>query len=230
MNITFQKGMTLIELTVVLLILIALAGLALPYVSGTSSKALCDATDVSMANIKKAIMNGYYLDMLGRFPQDLDSLTPSTGSERYNLHFLFSKSSLGARTHKSFDPDSATGWRSGGYLQGSIMLDSDMTGNFGNATYTEPLKQNHLVAIDSWGRPFTIQIDSQASGTCTNWGITTTENFCARLVSAGRGSGLGLTNADIDTTIAGHKQNDDRLLYLNVPTPATDINITCGDY
>jgi len=48
--------MTLIELRVVMLILIALAGLALPYVSGTTSKALCDATNVSMANIKKVIM------------------------------------------------------------------------------------------------------------------------------------------------------------------------------
>ena len=40
-----QCGVTLLELTVVLLILIALAGLAVPYVGGTAGKALCDADD-----------------------------------------------------------------------------------------------------------------------------------------------------------------------------------------
>jgi len=230
-----QKGVTLLELTVVLLILIALAGLAIPYIGGTSSKVLCDATDVSMANIKKAIMDGYYLDTLGRFPQDLAGLTANAtfASRDYNLHYLFSDRNIGGgRIHKSFDPDSATGWRSGGYLQNGVVLANDL-GGFS-------LLAGHIAAMDSWGRPFVIQVVNNAN--CIDsgeWGITTNEDFCARLVSAGSGSGVGLANGDIDTQILDdsgtatvqeqHRQNDDRILYLNVPTPAADINPSCGD-
>jgi len=228
----YQKGMTLIELTVVLLILIALAGLALPYMGGTSSKALCNATDVSMANIKKVIMNGYYLDTLGKFPQNLDGLSVATGgvSVEYNLHYLFSQKNLvGDRVHKAFDPDSAIGWRDGGYLQNGLVLKSDKTtGNFDDSDYTDPLKEDHIVVIDSWGRPIVIQVEIQAGGTCPNWGISTTESHCTRLVSAGQGSGLSSDEASIDTKIAEHRGGDDRVLYLNVPTPADDINPSCG--
>jgi len=238
-----QKGVTLLELTVVLLILIALAGLAIPYIGGTSRKVLCDATDVSMANIKKAIMDRYYLDTLGRFPQDLDGLTANAtfASRDYNLHYLFSDRNIGGgRIHKSFDPDSATGWRSGGYLQSGFVLENDLTDNFSLSTFTDPLLADHIVAMDSWGRPIVIQVVTNANCIDSNeWGITTNEDFCARLVSAGSGSGVGLANGDIDTRILDnsatttvkeqHRQNDDRILYLNVPTPAVDINPSCGD-
>ena len=237
MNFFFQKGMTLIELTVVLLVLIALAGLALPYVSGTSRKALCDATDVSMVNIKRVIMDRYYLDTLGKFPQDLAGLSSNSGSEKYNLHFLFSKTSLGGRVHKSFDPDTATGWRNGGYLQNGFVLENDLTGNFSLAAYTDPLKQNHIVVMDSWGRPIILQVLDAAN--CDEWDLPTDQGQCARLVSAGSGSGLGISNGDIDTHIIddpltltiteGHRDADadDRILYLNTPTPTQDVNPGC---
>ncbi|MCK4841144.1 MAG: type II secretion system protein [Methylococcales bacterium] len=233
MNYFCQKGMTLIELTIVLLILVALAGLAMPYMAGTSSKALCDATDVSMANIKRVIMEGYYLDTLGKFPQDLSGLTVSA-SPQYNLHFLFSNRSLGLdgipnnsddRVHKLFDPDTATGWRNGGYLQNGFIL----AGNFSDSAYTDPLLQDHIVVMDGWGRPIVIQVVNNS--TCTNqWGLTTNENYCARLVSAGSGSGLGLENGDIETKIIDDPSTstgDDRILYLNVPTPQ-NMNPSCS--
>lgn len=54
-----------------------LAELAIPYMGNTNSKALCDAdaTELSMQNIKKAIMGGgsdaaFYLDSLDYFPKD----------------------------------------------------------------------------------------------------------------------------------------------------------------
>ncbi|WP_031432310.1 hypothetical protein [Methylomarinum vadi] len=243
-----QLGMTLIELTVVLLILIALAGLAIPYLGGTSKKALCEATDASMANIKKAIMNGYYLDTLGKFPQNLSGLTVEASPE-YSLHYLFSSRSLGVdgipnnaddRVHKAFDPDSAIGWRSGGYLQNGFVLESDLTtGNFNDTAYTAKFLAGHHFISDAWGRPIVLQVVNKTD--CSNeWGIVTTEDFCARLVSAGYLGGMGLTNGTIDTRIQDdastttvqeqHRQNDDRLLYLNVPTPPDDINISCDDY
>ena len=229
----YQKGMTLIELTVVLLILIGLAGLALPYMGGTSSKALCDATDVSMANIKKVIMDRYYIDTLGYFPV---SKTGSTVGTDFSLHYLFDKNGW-----STFDIDSQVGWR-GPYLQNSLILDTNnvnqLSTNFKDTKFTNfALDDGHAVVLDGWGRPFVMQVVSQAD--CGNeWDITSNESYCARLVSAGRGSGLGLSNADIDTYIVddpltttideGHLAGDDRILYLNVPTPAEDINPSCG--
>jgi len=227
-----QKGMTLIELTVVLLILVALAGLTIPYVSGTSRKALCDATDVSMMNIKQVIMQRYYLDTLGKFPQDLSSLSENTGSEKYQLHFLFSNTSLGGRVHKDFDLDSQVGWN-GPYLQESQILDAALTaGNYNSSTYTEPFLVGHHVVMDGWGRPFVLQVPTVAEcKALLSLSTDPEKDYCARLVSAGSGSGLGSGNGTIDTAISAHKDNDgdDRMLYLSAPTPAQDINAACGE-
>ena len=88
--------------------------------------------------------------------------------------------------------------------------------------------------MDAWGRPIILQVTDN----CNDWGITTVSGQCARLVSAGPFGGLGLGNADIDTQILDdattltvdeqHRQNDDRILYLNAPTPAQDVNPSCG--
>lgn len=55
-NLAFgQRGMTLIELTVVLLILIGLAGLLLPYVGGFTEKTQNSSAADSLAEVSKAI-------------------------------------------------------------------------------------------------------------------------------------------------------------------------------
>lgn len=226
--------MTLIELTVVLLILIALAGLALPYVSGTSSKALCNATDVSMANIKKAIMDRYYLDTLGKFPA-------TKGGSDYSLHYLMTSGGW-----QNFDPDSQVGWR-GPYLQGAITLDATDISNLDSSFKDISAAPNHHVnkdfvasdftVFDGWGRPIILQVTDD----CDDWDVdvpSMSGQQCARLVSAGPFGGLGLGNAGIDTQIIDnaatltveeqHRQNDDRILYLNAPTPAQDINPSCN--
>jgi len=220
-----QKGMTLIELTVVLLILVALAGLALPYVSGTSRKALCDATDVSMMNIKQVIMQRYYLDTLGNLPKDTKDLTDFAD---YSLDYLFKKPS----EWSPFDLDSQVGWR-GPYLQGGMLLGatdvSSLHSSFKSTTFVNKVLANgQTVALDSWGRPFVIQVVSKANCS-SNWGITTNELQCARLVSAGSDSGLGLGEGSIATDITAHKSGGDRVRYINVPTPALDINTPCGE-
>lgn len=202
-NNNTQSGMTLIELSVVLLILIALAGLATPYLSGTGRKALCDATDVTMANVKRAIMERYFLDTLGTFPA-------TQGGSDFSLHYLFN-----AGGWSSFDPDTQVGWR-GPYLMSSVQLESAaaLPTNLGSAAGTyvhRGFTDNDNIILDGWGRPIIIQ--------------NSPNGF--RLVSAGPGFGIGMNNADIETTIAGNRNNDDRVLYLNAPTPAGDINLSC---
>ena len=236
-----EKGMTLIELTVVLLILVALAGLVVPYVGGTSRKALCDATDVSMQNIKSVIMNRYYLDTLGYFPKDTKA-----GSD-YSLHYLFTQPATQPTGWNNFDIDSQVGWR-GPYLQNGMTLDAaaSLHSSFtSTTTYTNKVFANgDSIVLDAWGRPFVLQvIESDTDNKC--WGVITSENFCARLVSAGKGhNGPGLFAnsggevAFIETTESMLGQNsdqgdgigDDRLLYLNIPTPPGDENTPCSLY
>jgi hypothetical protein len=151
---------------------------------------------------------------------------------------LFSGRNLDdSRIHKPFDPDSATGWRDGGYLQGGISLGSanpvynasNLSTTFtvaANGFVNDALADGHVIILDGWGRPIIIQFD-------LTHGI-------ARLVSAGSGSGIGLKDeqgviqAHIESPIgdfsAGNKPatSDDRILYLNAPTPATDINPSCA--
>ena len=222
-----QAGMTLIELTVVLLVLVALAGLAIPYVSGTSRKALCDATDVSMANIKRVIMERYYLDTLGYAPKDSKDLDDYTD---YSLDYLFTKPG----EWSVFDPDSQVGWR-GPYLQGGLVLDasdiSSLQSNFKSTTYVnKALATSQKVVLDGWGRPFILQVPAVADcKTLLGLSDNPEKGYCARLVSAGFGSGIGMGNADLETKITEHRKGGDRILYLNAPTPAVDINPSCAD-
>lgn len=206
-----QNGVTLIELTVVLLILVALAGLVSPYVGGTGQKAMCEATDVSMQNIKKVIMENYYVDTLGKYPKKPNDGTICTTDTCYNLTCLFEKCGW-----NDFDPVTNVGFRKGGYVQNGLQLsatDVDQLSNtFKNDTngiyVNDYIKTNDTVILDAWGNPIVIQ--------------KINNNF--RLLSAG-------FNNTIDTLLSDaiHK-DDDRVLYLNIPTPAGEQNTPCEQY
>ena len=67
-----QAGMTLIELTVVLLVLVGLAGLMIPYVSGFVTKTHDATGSDSLASLNSAIQR-YDVQFLGQ-PAGYDSL------------------------------------------------------------------------------------------------------------------------------------------------------------
>ncbi|OQK17207.1 hypothetical protein AU255_04760 [Methyloprofundus sedimenti] len=73
-----QAGMTLIELTVVLLILIGLAGLMIPYVSGFVSKTHDATGDNNIANLNNTIQRFQVQSM--KFPNNLQSLADVSGA------------------------------------------------------------------------------------------------------------------------------------------------------
>lgn len=73
-----QTGMTLIELTVVLLVLIGLAGLMIPYVSGFVSKTH-DSTGSFNAAALDANIQRYQAEKLG-FPSNMESLVDTGGA------------------------------------------------------------------------------------------------------------------------------------------------------
>ena len=70
-----QSGMTLIELTVVLLVLIGLAGMLLPYVGGFATKTHDAANSTSEKN-SPALFHGSDTQY-ARFPDNMDSLINS---------------------------------------------------------------------------------------------------------------------------------------------------------
>jgi len=73
-----QAGMTLIELTVVLLVLIGLSGLLIPYVSGFISKTHDSTGATNIAEVNGA-MERYAAQYQG-YPDGLDSLINATGT------------------------------------------------------------------------------------------------------------------------------------------------------
>jgi len=76
-----QAGMTLIELTVVLLVLVGLAGLLIPYVSGFVTKTH-DSTGASNIQALNNAMQRYSVEHYDHFPNSMDSLLQgATGSE-----------------------------------------------------------------------------------------------------------------------------------------------------
>jgi len=75
-KIARQAGMTLIELTVVLLVLIGLAGLMIPYVSGFVDKTHDSTGADSIAALDRTIIR-FQGDKM-RFPDDMENLISST--------------------------------------------------------------------------------------------------------------------------------------------------------
>lgn len=239
-----QRGMTLVELTVVLMILMALAGLAVPYVMGTGSTAMCQTTDATMQTVKEAIMGGpagagFYADTLGNYPKVTKSATAD-----YDLTYLFSKpsdTSWGGMA--TFNAKSAVGWH-GPYLQsGGSVIPSGLDGSFTDVfvpttheTGTVHLAINSFSepqVMDAWHRPIILQIpyfDADGTGTLH---VAQYHPEYARLVSAGPGNGLAPGDAEIDTLISdpnASNRNDDRVLYLRIPDPLPGGNRPCDQY
>ncbi|WP_027158443.1 type II secretion system protein [Methylobacter luteus] len=223
---TLQSGMTLLEITVVLLVLIALAGLVVPYVGGTGGAAMCKATDATLQAVKQAIMGGkagpgYYADTLGTYPKASQASTDTA----YNLKYLFEKGSW-----PDYNPKTGVGWRgpylsTGGPVSGTLLHDSFGTVFNPAAPATDAYVHVDITTdtgehiFDGWHRPIVLQIpyyDDDDEG--PNTADYHPEN--ARLVSAGPGNGLGSDEAGIDTIIQSpdaSERDDDRVLFLNGP-------------
>lgn len=244
-----QHGMTMLELSVVLLVLIASAGLVVPYVGGTGHAAMCQATDATMQAVKEAIMggaagNGYYADMLGEYPK----ATKGADTADYNLTFLFTKPAVWG----AYNPQTGVGWRgsyltSGGHIDAAY-VDGDVNNGELDASFARvgtdvfdpdtnsggkvhALIKNTVDAqvFDAWRRPIVLQApyyDDDGAGPHA----AAYHPEYARLVSAGPGNGLEIGAAIIDTPITekdAASRGDDRVLYLANPDPKAGGNTPC---
>lgn len=73
-----QSGMTLIELSVVLLVMVGLAGVAVPYVAGMADKAHDSTTGSSIAQLNQTIAG--FRGNHNALPEKLETLVDSTGT------------------------------------------------------------------------------------------------------------------------------------------------------
>lgn len=73
-----ERGMTLIELAVVMLILVGLAGVLLPYVTGYSGKTHDSSAATNITEINNAIPR--FESEKGRYPSNMDSLIVGAGT------------------------------------------------------------------------------------------------------------------------------------------------------
>ncbi|BCX82750.1 hypothetical protein MIT9_P2336 [Methylomarinovum caldicuralii] len=247
---TPQPGFTLLELTVVLLILVALAGVVIPFTQGTVDQAACQATDATLAAVKEAIMGsgagpGYYSDMGNRLPYyrdgsgnaDCHDDTAAGGDPIYHLHFLFNvsatnstpKKSVCPKSLQSFRPNLALGWR-GPYLQnggGKLADPAKLDSSFSDTTHHVAFDhksstfQNDFHVLDHYRWHNPIVLQVPTSGTCSGY---PDPSWCARLVSAGPDGALSTTLANVSATNRG----DDRVLFLRIPDPYPQGNLPCA--
>ena len=237
-----MRGMTLIELSVVLLGLVALAGMTLMSFQSTPRYAECIATDATLANIREAIMGsagqaGYLSDMGGMPSLDNNSISPAPPAS--SLNPLFNNPN-GNNTIQSFNPVTQRGWR-GPYITGGTTCAKIFSKVNGYSLLYGIDKENvcnlsgtpsaHTVALDSYpviatdgtailpGSPIVLMQD------------TTTNKYF--LVSGGPTGGIETdpttsTNTSSDSNNTTNRTNDDRVLYLDSYDPSSKGNQPCS--
>ncbi len=242
-----KTGFSLLELVVVLLLLIVLAGVVLPFTQGTVEQTTCQVTDATLAAVKQALMGtsgpGYFSDLGKRLPYyragsgnaDCADDSASGGDPHYHLHFLFKVSTTGPASKSlcpkslhRFRPQLVLGWRGpylangGAKLADPIALDA----TFNDLNYVHFKHQDHpndLYVLDHyrWHHPIVLQVPSDT--TCSALGYSD-GSWCARLVSAG-------PNGRLDTQLNDAKalnRGDDRVLFVRIPDPNPQGNLPCA--
>jgi prepilin-type N-terminal cleavage/methylation domain-containing protein len=213
------RGLTLIELVVVIAILAILAGAVIPLLQGVAAHGRLTAVKASLSYTREAIVGktdspGFEAD-IGRYPNSIAELLASTPP------LLSSSPVVYAQT---FNRDTNLGWR-GPYLiaQGGVYPT-------GSATFTNLFGNNGDPALlDPWGDPIIIQRLTIAGGVLTFTDQTGTQHTSTSYTDYGTLSDGDYTrlisggpNQTLDTAWtdpAGLSRSDDIVLYLNHSDP-----------
>lgn len=216
---SLRAGLTLIELVVVLVILVALAGLLVPLLGNFTKDSREQATRTTLANVARAIVGTGGYEQAMRFARDANGVAfgaatglPWPGQDEVDagranhpqLNYLFFAPVEDATSLEpllDYDPISQTGWR-GEWLDASAATSYDLVG-LGAAGFLDRYgEQGDLAPLDGWGRPIIIQLPGASPAGRPN----------ARLVSAGPDRILD-TPPDVPTPTLLEK-SDDLVLYL----------------
>lgn len=132
-----RNALTLVELVVVLCILVALSGIAIPLCSDNLASAAESVTRASLAETRKATLE-YWRDTKHVTLDGMASV--ATEAQRFEIQWLFSNPVTGNKSVQ-FNPNIRIGWN-GPYVAGS-------TGDI--------VKFGGPVLIDGWNRRLVVQ-------------------------------------------------------------------------
>lgn len=192
-----SRGLTLLELVVVVALLVVLAGFIIPLAAGQIDKARTTATNANLVLIRDAIMGtsdkpGFYTDT-GQFPKTLKDLFIDPFASTDPL--------------ATFNRDTGRGWH-GPYL---IPTGSTYPNNF-TSTYLA----GDPAILDAWGQPIVIQIPDP-----NQFGATASQSFI-RLVSAGPNGVVDTQQNAVDPSNTNNvpypiasSRGDDLVLFIN---------------
>jgi prepilin-type N-terminal cleavage/methylation domain-containing protein len=221
---TRRHGLTLMELVVVLVILVALAGILVPLMTGVNSDAQYTTTKSTMAALRNAVMQ-YYQDMKGiplNRPIPGTAFTSDSTGMPQTLKDLQIQPALTDTSANSilFNPVSQRGWRGPYLLQATgtfqpqatapapgVSLDASFyPGGYppaaGSYFYGSP---GDVAFLDAWGNPIVLQWPSVgSSGLADPTQDLAQRILYVRLVSAGAPTqnSSGKTASVIDTLLA----------------------------
>lgn len=222
-----RAGLTLLELLVVLVILLALGTLLVPTLGWVGNQSQQIATRESMIRLREMLVN-QYIPQMGELPRPRAELTTGGSATRQNhpqLVYLF----VNPDYHENgIDGDDWTGpetYLSGRSWQGPYPLHSGMeyfvrdtdtdlaTGNNFTNRYglgNETTRVGDPTVIDAWGNPIVIQEPN--ANLVSGGSATEIERRHTRLVSAGR-DGILTTPPDVLMPTAAER-GDDVVLFL----------------
>jgi prepilin-type N-terminal cleavage/methylation domain-containing protein len=199
-----KKGLTLIELMVVLAVMVALAAMIVPRYEGLTRQSQITATQEQLRQLQSLIVNRYVNDMCdgvtsshGAVAKGLPgphggNLFPTTRQQWPQLTFLFINPATNDMT-QSFNPNTSRGWRGPYLLSGR---GGDYPGHDPSTAIARGFNNQHGVTaaesttgvadqtvLDTWGNPVVILYDDDFA--VLNNSPTISPVAYYRLVSAG---------------------------------------------
>lgn len=193
-----RSGLTLVELMIVLIVLVALAGILTPLVSTTIEDSAEGTTRASLVAVRDAVMRQWLDTKYVSLPGSGGAPpTIASEAERFQVRWLFDSPVSGSPV-SDFDPDTRVGWNGPYLAQFTGRYTIDATRNL-VATYGAA---NDPAILDSFtGTPVVIQVVGSSSP------------YDIRVVSAGLDGVIDIdpTDAteDLETEGGSEPVNDD---------------------
>jgi type II secretory pathway pseudopilin PulG len=201
-----RSALTLLELVVVVAILAALAGMAVPLYENTTSQSQIGVTNETLRRLQDVILNTYVPNMKGADISsglsslpivNLDGLPRSTQSGQPSITWLFQNpaSQFGAVASlaQSFNRVSRLGWN-GPYLTNSAATYPGINSNAASAGFNSTYGNvGDPAVLDGWGNPIVIVYVHDPSQT----GLYA--NYFALLSAGPSGSVASFTETGIGT-------------------------------
>jgi prepilin-type N-terminal cleavage/methylation domain-containing protein len=215
-----RRGLTLLELLVVLAILVSLATIIVPVIGTFGRKSQEVATRENLLRLQELLVNQYRADM-GELPRPNLTLFASSGRVNHpQLRYLFVNPDTENITRlEGTTILSARQWK-GPYVRhggaryqkdtiatpGEGQVDRKFTEAYGLGDTTA--NQGDPTVLDAWGRPIVLQEPS----TGTLYSPSTTDKTYTRLVSAGPN---GIIDTPLDVLMPTENQRkDDVIIFL----------------